>query len=159
MIGAQGHDVIALAHFLVEKVEQVLDDQVGTQRDVEHFLRIGPEAMADKIVGRKTDAEQVRHIALAEFLRDDGRFREIEQQFVAPGRIFDSGNARRRMRKGPALLVGIAFEFDVVGAAELDVIEIGPQTVPGSADPGVDLFAGVELGDPAMRPQGRRGTS
>ena len=70
--------------------EQPADRAVGADRDVPDLRRIGTEGVADGVVRREADGEQIGGVARAELLAGQQLGREVEQQLVAERAAVDA---------------------------------------------------------------------
>src|SRR5262249_62009517 len=126
--------------------EQLLHDEVRTERHIHHFLGIGTPAVPNGVVAGKADAEKIGRCAAAEIFGVNGSPRQIQQQLVTERRIaqrlvVEGGEsaltAHQRVRKGSSLSEAFAFADNVVWAAVTNIIQIGPQPPPALAEPAV----------------------
>ena len=159
VIGGEAEHVFVLAHRLVEEFQHVGHDLVRTQRGVEHLLRVGTPAVADAVVAGETDAQQVGHVVLAEFLGNDRLLDEFQQKFIAIGRVVERlviglgellRSAVGRVREDGALPGALALADALVHAAVFGVVDVGAVTGPVLVEPAVDDLAVVELVHPGM---------
>ena len=72
MVGAQDERVTAAAHLLIEKSEQVADNQICPQGCVQNFLRVRSPVVSHGIVRRETDTKKIRSFVTAEVFALDG---------------------------------------------------------------------------------------
>ena len=129
-----------LADLLVEERQQLRQLPVRPERDVEDLLRVRPPGVADDVVARKADRQQVRHVVLAELLGDDGRLDQLQQKVVAERRVGQGVVVRLarpleapvdRVRKRDPLPNAFAFPEDRVRPAVLYIVEVRPESIPG----------------------------
>src|SRR6187431_2505415 len=69
MISAQRHDVAALAHTPIEKIEKTADRHVEPRQGVLYFMTARTEPVPDQIQRRKPDGQQVWRGAASELER------------------------------------------------------------------------------------------
>ena len=82
VVGGQHDQDVIHSHSLVQELKKMIQQSVGDGADFVLLRRVGPVAVADVVVRRVADSQQVRRIVLAEALALDGAFGEQFLQLV-----------------------------------------------------------------------------
>ena len=89
VVGRQGQEGVVAPDPLVEEGEEVRQLPVRTQGGVHGFLAEGPEIVADVVIGRETDDQDVRDVVLTQFFLDDRLPGEFQLVVGGPGRVLE----------------------------------------------------------------------
>src|SRR5262249_25779564 len=118
-----------------------------------------PPGVADRVVAREADAEEIGRVVRAEFLRDDRALHQLQQDLVAEGGVVDCfvirladllEPARHRMWERDALRLALPLARRFVRPAVLGVVEVLTQAGPILAEPAIAGSGRVVLAHPGM---------
>ena len=158
VVGRQDEEGLFPTHAFVQEGEEVGQLPVRAQGGVHGFLAEGSEVVADIVIGRKADDQDVRDIVLPELFLDDRLPGECQLVIRGPGSMLESVPVTRtgcfqptfrHVREGDPAVPVVLLALADVRSRPVEVELLGHQALPFAAEGLVRQLLVVEALDPA----------